>query len=67
MLEVAIVSIKGALKDEYPEFKEYWENRGWEKKDNAADPLLENDTAEFSEVAEGIESETAEEKIQSEE
>ena len=32
MLEVAIVSIKCALRDEYPEFKEFYENRGWEKK-----------------------------------
>jgi uncharacterized protein YqhQ len=63
MLEVAIVSIKGALKDEYPEFREYWENREWEKKDDSVDPLLENDTAEFSEVAEGIEAED----VQSEE
>ena len=63
MLEVAIVSIKGALKDEYPEFREYWENREWEKKDDSTDPLLENDTAEFSEVAEGIEAED----VQSEE
>ena len=55
MLEVAIVSIKGALRDEYPEFREYWENREWEKTDAVEDALLENDTAEFSEVAEGIE------------
>ena len=73
MLEVAIVSIKGALKDEYPEFREYWENREWEKKDDSVDPLLENDTAEFSEVAEGIEAEDVEaedieaEGVQSEE
>ena len=32
MLEVAIVSIKCALRDEYPEFKEFYENRAWEKK-----------------------------------
>lgn len=62
MLEVAIVSIKGALRDEDPQFAEYWENRGWEPKDESADPLLDNDTAEFSEVAEGIgaEDDTAE-------
>jgi uncharacterized protein YqhQ len=56
MLEVAIVSIKGALRDEDPDFMEYWEKRGWEP-EAEADPLLENDTAEFSEVAEGIETE----------
>ncbi len=54
MLEVAIVSIKGALRDEDPEFAEYWENREWESKNESVDPLLDNDTAEFSEVAEGI-------------
>ena len=30
MLEVAIISIKGALRDEFPEFKEFWEARPWE-------------------------------------
>ena len=55
MLEVAIVSIKGALRDEYPEFREYWEKREWEGCDEEKDALSENDTAEFSEVAEGIE------------
>ena len=53
MLEVAIVSIKCALRDDYPEFKEFFEERGWEKKPEV-DALAENDTAEFSEVAEGI-------------
>ena len=55
MLEVAIVSIKGALRDEVPEFSEYWERREWENAPESEDALLENDTAEFSEVAEGIE------------
>lgn len=31
-LEVAIVSIKCALRDEFPEFSEFWNERGWEKK-----------------------------------
>ncbi len=31
-LEVAIVSIKCALRDEFPEFTEFWNERGWEKK-----------------------------------
>ncbi len=34
MLEVAIVSTKCALRDEFPEFMEYYNNREWEKKDN---------------------------------
>ena len=33
MLEVAIVSIKCALRDEFSEFAEFYENRGWEKQD----------------------------------
>ena len=32
MLEVAIVSIKCALRDEFPEFREFYENREWEPK-----------------------------------
>ena len=32
MLEVAITSIKCALRDDFPEFCEFYENRGWEKK-----------------------------------
>ena len=32
MLEVAIISIKCALRDDFPEFKEYYENREWEPK-----------------------------------
>ncbi len=32
MLEVAIVSIKCALRDDYPEFRSFYENREWEKK-----------------------------------
>ena len=36
MLEIAIVSLKCALRDEFPEFKEFYDNRGWEKKDEVA-------------------------------
>ena len=32
MLEVAIISIKCALRDDFPEFREFFESRGWEKK-----------------------------------
>ncbi len=31
-LEVAIVSIKCALRDEFSDFREFWEARGWEQK-----------------------------------
>ena len=37
MLEVAITSIKCALRDEFPEFREFYENREWEKKDEGAE------------------------------
>ena len=32
MLEIAITSLKCALRDDFPEFKEFFENRGWEPK-----------------------------------
>ena len=35
MLEIAITSIKCALRDDYPEFREFYESRGWEKKSEA--------------------------------
>ncbi len=38
MLEVAIISIKGALRDEEPEFKEFFEARAWEKKPESENP-----------------------------
>lgn len=59
MLECAITSIKCALRDEFPEFMEFYSERRWEKKDES-DPLLECDTCEFSEIAEGIESDGSE-------
>jgi len=36
MLEIAIISIKCALRDDYPEFKEFYEARAWEKKEDAS-------------------------------
>ena len=38
MLEVAIVSIKCALRDDFPEFAEFYSTRAWEKKDEEATP-----------------------------
>ena len=35
MLEVAITSLKCALRDEYPEFQQFWEEKAWEAKGNA--------------------------------
>ena len=44
MLEIAIVSTKCALRDVHPEFKEYFENRGWE-------PKQEPESAECAEAS----------------
>ena len=52
MLECAIISLKCSLRDDYPEFREFYENRGWEPKaeecesDVQEEPALteENDT-----------------------
>ena len=47
MLEIAIVSTKCALRDEFPEFMEFWNNKGWEPK--------KEESAEVSETEEGEE------------
>ena len=47
MLEIAIISIKCALRDDYPEFKEFYDTRAWEKKDSEA-----TDVEEISEIVE---------------
>ena len=41
MLEIAITSLKCALRDEFPEFKEFYESRGWEKKETAEEESSE--------------------------
>ena len=41
MLEIAITSLKCALRDDFPEFKEFYESRGWEKKDEEPSPAEE--------------------------
>ena len=38
MLEVAIVSIKCALRDDFDEFKKFYDERTWEKKTDLAEP-----------------------------
>ena len=45
MLEIAIISLKCALRDDYPEFKEFYELREWEPKKSET----EDAAAEFSE------------------
>lgn len=46
MLECAIVSIKCALRDDFPEFREFWQSRGWEKREEKNPYLLSAMTAE---------------------
>ena len=43
MLEIAITSLKCALRDEFPEFREFFENRDWEPK---SDEPAEAESAE---------------------
>ena len=55
MLEVAIVSIKCALRDDFPEFSEFYSSRAWEKKREEEKP------AEFEcEIVAAREEETSE-------
>ena len=58
MLEVAIVSTKCALRDEVPEFMEYWLERGWEPK-KAPEPEITPE-AKAEDVAEDSAEESAE-------
>ena len=59
MLEIAIVSTKCALRDEFPEFMEFYEAKGWEPKTEESEPSEES--SEKEDVAEsGDENEKAE-------
>ena len=49
MLEVAIVSTKCALRDEVPEFMEYWNNREWEPKKVEPEAVTEETVADSTE------------------
>ena len=47
MLEIAIISLKCALRDDFPEFKEFYESRGWEKKpEDSAEAATEPENTE---------------------
>ena len=63
MLEVAIVSTKCALRDEFPEFMEFWKEKGWEPKpaktddapvENEETASDENTVTESSETADNV-------------
>ena len=56
MLEIAIISIKCALRDDFPEFKEFYESRAWEPKPaqaeaNDAPADIETASCEATEIA----------------
>ncbi len=58
MLEIAITSLKCALRDEFPEFKEFFENRGWEKK-----PEPEEEVEAVTEAEESVDAPEVEEAV----
>ena len=67
MLEVAIVSIKGALRSEFPEYQEFWDRREWEKKDESVSADNEPTEAEKEDGERDVEAgETAESKVEAE-
>jgi hypothetical protein len=47
MLEIAIISIKCALRDDFPEFKEYYDSEGWITK-SEDDPVESSDAFDES-------------------
>ena len=57
MLQIAITSTKCALRDEVPEFMDFWNNRGWEPKAESTEEANEDAT-----VSEGEKSEAEETK-----
>lgn len=63
MLEVAITSLKCALRDDYPEFKEFFDAKPWEPKVEETEESAEEST----EVAETLEENTTEEVTVTEE
>ena len=46
MLEVAITSLKCAMRDDYPEFKKFYEERPWESKETVEDAPVDNEIPE---------------------
>ena len=56
MLEIAITSLKCALRDDFPEFREFYESRGWEKKP-------EEEVEAVTEAEESVEAPEVEEAV----
>ena len=61
MLEVAIISIKCALRDDFPEFKEFYEAKPWEKKEEVAEDVKTDDVCSAEKAEEQSESGESEE------
>ena len=61
MLEVAIVSLKGALRDEYPEFKKFYDEKPWEPK--AEESENEDSPENAQEYSENAPSEDADDTL----
>ena len=59
MLEVAIVSTKCALRDEFPEFMEFYQNKGWEPKKEDTEEVVEAEVVEAEVVEAEAEVEVA--------
>ena len=58
MLEVAITSLKCALRDDYPEFKEFYEARGWEPEEmQNAECRMKNEECGVQSAECGVQSE----------
>jgi uncharacterized protein YqhQ len=55
MLEVAITSLKCSLRDDYPEFKEFYEARPWEGMRNSECGMQSEDEAQSESEAQNIE------------
>ena len=62
MLEVAIVSTKCALRDEFPEFMEFYQNKGWEPKKEETEEAVEAEVVEAE--AEVVEAEAVKAEVE---
>ena len=51
MLEVAITSLKCALRDDYPEFMEFYESKPWAAEEAVGDEHSSSDTSNEEESA----------------
>ena len=63
MLEIAIVSTKCALRDEFPEFMEFWNERSWEAKEETEETTEEAETT-VAEATSEAEASTKEETVE---